>query len=58
MPDRAARPETELSGVEDEVTPAMLDAGASLLLAFHRERHDEDDFVKRIYLAMRQHAQK
>jgi hypothetical protein len=49
-------PETELT--EIEVTPEMLDARASLLLEFHRERHDEDDFVKRIYLAMRQHAPK
>lgn len=32
MPDRAARPETELYGIEVEVTQAMVEAGARLLL--------------------------
>jgi hypothetical protein len=31
MPDRAARPETGLSGIKVEITPAMIEAGAEVL---------------------------
>jgi hypothetical protein len=38
---------------EFEVTPAMIEAGVIPLLRFHRERSNDEDVVREIYLAMR-----
>lgn len=35
-----------------EITPKMIDAGVSELLAFHRDFEREEDAVVRIYAAM------
>jgi hypothetical protein len=43
MPDRAARPETELSETEIEITPAMIEAGLSKLYEFDITQPDPDE---------------
>jgi hypothetical protein len=38
---------------EIQISPAMVEAGLIPLLRFHRERSDDEDVVREIYLAMR-----
>ena len=57
MPDRAARPETELSGTEVEITPEMIEAGSNLLvnsgLVWYREPEEAThELVREIFAAM------
>ena len=61
MGDRAARPETELSGIEFEITPAMIEAGASLLLAsglvWYREpKWVAGELVRELFEEMLRHS--
>jgi hypothetical protein len=52
MPDSAVRPETELSGTEVEITPAMIKAGVLEFASFDSRVDFDRDAVLRIYLAM------
>jgi hypothetical protein len=54
MPDRAARPETGLSGTEVEVTPEMLAAGGRIIADSYGEVLDwlTYDRAAEIYVAM------
>lgn len=52
MPDRAARPEAGPSGKEIEITPEMIEAGASYFRRYRSDRNDSDEFAKEAFLAM------
>lgn len=51
MPDRAARPETELSGNEIEITPEMIEAGVKELYLYCPEDSDAFETVRKILKA-------